>query len=98
MRKALVVTLSTVALLLSASPAWAVSKSGTLYCPEIWQTEYARARAYGNLYLKGPGDSSYTYYNLGSSWGVRNNSGPGGYWRAYIGGLDNQGTYHWCSD
>lgn len=100
MRKVLVTLVTSLAVILSASPAWAVEESGTLYCSEIFEVETARASAYGNLRLKGPGDSSYVYYDLGGSWQTRYNSGAGGYWRAYIsgyGGLDNQGTYAYCA-
>lgn len=91
--------LTAVGLLVTASPAWAVSESGSLYCSEIYQTPTARAKAYGDLYLTGPGDPGASYYSLGSSWQVRENPGSGGYWRASItgfGGLDNGGTYAYC--
>lgn len=98
MRKPLIALVTAAAVTFTSSPAWAVEESGTLYCPEIFQTETARARAYGYLGLRGPGDSSYTYY-YGDGWYVRENTGPGGYWRAYNngpGGMDNGGTYAYC--
>jgi hypothetical protein len=82
-----------------AVPALAVEEDGTQYCGP-GKVAFATARAYGNLYLKGPGDTYYSYYNLGGTWTTKSNSGPGGYWRAYIsgyGGLDSGGTYSWCS-
>lgn len=85
----------------SASPATAAptAKSGSQYC-QAGYTPRADAKAYGNLYLRGPGDASYSYfYIFGTTPQTRTNIGPGGYWRAYIdgdGGLDNGGTFGRC--
>lgn len=102
MRKGLIAVLTGVRVIVTPSTAWAtVSSSGNQYCSQIYQTPMARAKAYGNLRLKGPGDSSYVRYDLGGQWSYRDNSGPGGYWRAYIdgyGGLSNGGTYGWCAN
>lgn len=100
MRRLLVTVLVALGLVVAtAAPALAVEESGTRTCGP-GKVAVARALAYGNLYLMGPGDSTYAYYNLGGTWTVKVNPGPGGYWRAYIsgyGGLDSEGTYSYCS-
>lgn len=85
---------------LAVSPANAAdNESGTQYCQSGY-TLRTDAKAIGNLYLKGPGDANYTYFYIpGAIYQVRTNVGPGGYWRADIGGagsLDLAGTFGRC--
>lgn len=84
----------------SASPANAAdNESGTQYCQPGY-TPRADASAIGNLYLKGPGDSVYQKFFIpGTIYQTRTNVGPGGYWRADIGGsgsLNLAGTFGRC--
>lgn len=85
---------------LAVSPANAAdNESGTQYCQSGY-TPRADASAIGNLYLKGPGDASYAFFYIpGTIYQTRTNVGPGGYWRADIGGsgsLNLAGTFGRC--
>lgn len=95
MRKALTVLAVSFGLVLAtAGPALAVSEEGTIYC-----AGYATARAQytGDVYVLGPGDSSYDYFSGGTVASNRGN--PDGYWRAFtnLGTLNGAGTYAYCN-
>lgn len=96
-RVATVLAAAVILVSVSVSPAAAaIEKSGTKYCPA-----YATAKAnyFGTVWLKGPGDSTYSSA-YSSPWAYHYNQGnPDGYWRAYIsptGGLNHSNTYAWC--
>lgn len=91
-----------VALSVSAGAAQAaVEKQGTRYCSATRGESgpYATGLAYGELKLKGPGQSYYLVWWI-PTWEQKtaNGVGAGGYWRAVVntGALNDWGTYASC--
>lgn len=98
-RITLALVIAVTAVIATAGPASA-ALSGTQYCGP-GKVPFASAWAYGKLKLKGPGDSSFSLYDLGPfPYERKGNSGPGGYWEAGLwgqGAVNGDETYSYCS-